>query len=137
MRTSTDRSPLPKLLLLRVLALLMALTAGGAVAKAQSAATTVASGKLGAILFRTEIDRLFPTTVTVPPGRYLVQVDNGLISMPLTLALSASAGTYVSGKSMSAKATKGSFIITLPADTYTLSVQGVPRWTSQIVVQTK
>jgi hypothetical protein len=118
-------------------ALVTALLVAVAVAEAQASPSTSAVGKLGAVIFRVEADRLFPTKVTVPPGRYLIQVENGMISAALTLALNASAGAYFSGKSMPAKASRGSFIVVLPADTYTLAVQGYPKWTSQIVVQTK
>ncbi len=89
----------------------------------------------GGLVFRLEFDRMFPKQVTVPPGQYLIQVDNGMVVAPISIVLTRGSGQNVAAKNVSAKSSRSRFVVSLDEGNYTLLITGYPKWSSQIAVK--
>jgi hypothetical protein len=84
--------------------------------------------------FRIEMKSMVPASVTVPQGRYLIQVSNSVVLAPITIQLDTSDGKRaIEATSPVGRSRSGGFVNLTP-DTYTLHVRSRPEWSAQIVV---
>jgi hypothetical protein len=91
--------------------------------------------------FHLQLHAMSPQAVTVPAGKYAIDVINGVVLAPITVQLSAkgsaadsAASTIVTQTTGKASDSRVRSLFTLTPGTYTLGVRSRSDWTSTITV---
>jgi hypothetical protein len=84
--------------------------------------------------FRLELNSMEPARLTVPEGRYLVQVINGVALSPVSVQLDDEQATRIAEARSKRGAARTRFPVSLRPGKHTLSVRGRPEWKSVITV---
>lgn len=89
------------------------------------------------LTFRLTANRIIPATITVPKGRYLIRVNNGVFSGPVTVDLlrGAAQGERIGMKNVPAGRGRDSLETELTPGQHTLRVSPRANWVAQITVQ--
>jgi hypothetical protein len=91
----------------------------------------------GFLTFRLRLNSLQPPTVTIPEGRYVVRVINGLVIGDITVQIEDAQKTRLADKQVRKQAPKFTAFTDLMQGTYTVRVLGKPQWSSTIIVTKK
>ena len=88
--------------------------------------------------FHLELHEMLPKTVTVPTGKYALDVTNGAVLAPITIQVSAAgangANAVVSETTGKAADSRVRTLFTLTPGTYTIGIRSRPEWTATIAV---
>ena len=89
------------------------------------------------LTFRLTANRITPASITVPKGKYLIRVNNGVFSGPVTVDLlrGAPQGDRISMKNVPAGKGRDSLEIELTPGQHMLRVSPRANWVAQINVQ--
>lgn len=93
------------------------------------------ANRLRILSFRVTANRLSPSTITVPRGRYILKISNGVYSGPTTLDLQRGASERVSSKVQPQGRGRDALEVDLVQGQYTLRLGPNVNWVARITAQ--
>jgi hypothetical protein len=114
----------------------------GVISLAGSAGTQQVRAQQGAdkknkttpLIFRLELNQMVPQTLSIPAGRYSIQVLNGLVLAELPVELADGKNVKLLSSKIKRQQSRMYAELQLNAGSYKLSVAGRPQWVSSIEV---
>jgi hypothetical protein len=115
-----------------VIGLFCAPTAGFA---AETTAVTADKAPPRLIIFCVKYKRIEPSAMTVPAGKYLVRLVNGvMVDTAIPFTLNVKGGSTLASAQVARNAVRASSTVTLTPGTYVLQAGGKPEWSAEITV---
>jgi hypothetical protein len=94
----------------------------------------LAQPPLGVLDFRLDLGSLQPQAATVPHGKYLIRIHNGLLAADLTVSVDDDHGKNLAKQGMSKRSSRSRMQLELPPGTYTVQVKESPKWVAKLTV---